>query len=255
MPLKAILFDIDDTLYSTSEFARAARTNAIRAMIRCGLRASFDEVLKELEEVVAEFTSNYDHHFDRLLTRLPPAASVGASPAMLVAAAVIGYHDTKFTQLGAYPDVATALSALSRTTDLRLGVITEGLAVKQAEKIHRLRLAEYFDPTAIFISDEIGISKPNPKLYLRALDNLGLTAGEVLYVGDNPLKDIDPANRVGMKTVRVCRGGKYSTIEGETEPHHSISSFGELVDIVRNDYLCAGAEPASEPNTAEKQEA
>jgi putative hydrolase of the HAD superfamily len=46
--------------------------------------------------------------------------------------------------------------------------------VKQAEKLVRLGIVRYLDPKAIFISDQIGISKPNPKLYLAALRELGL---------------------------------------------------------------------------------
>jgi putative hydrolase of the HAD superfamily len=241
VPLGAILFDVDDTLFSTSGFARAARRNAVEAMIRTGLRVSAEDLLAELEEVVSEFSSNYDHHFDRLLLRLPPAALQGLNHSILVAAAVIAYHDTKFTQLAPYPDVVTALAALSRTTSLRLGVLTEGLAVKQAEKLLRLRLHDYLDPGAIFISDVIGISKPNPKLYRRALESLDLPPGDVMYVGDNPHMDIDPANREGMITVRVRRGGKHHDRDGVTEPDHAIASFGELVDIIRSQYLAPGS--------------
>jgi putative hydrolase of the HAD superfamily len=237
MPLGAILFDIDDTLFSTSEFARAARTNAVEAMIRTGLGLPAEELLAELEEVVAEFSANYDHHFDRLLLRLPQARLEGLSRSILVAAAVIAYHDTKFTQLAPYPDVVAALAALSRTTDLRLGVITEGLQVKQAEKLLRLRVYEYLDPTAIYISDAIGISKPNPKLFRRAVESLRLAPGEVMYVGDNPRSDIDPANQIGMITVRVRRGGKHHHAEGLTAPDHTITSFAELVTLIRETYL------------------
>ena len=65
MALRAVLFDIDDTLFSTTRFAKAARTNAVRAMVQAGLDLPEELVLKELEEVVSEFTSNYDHHYDQ----------------------------------------------------------------------------------------------------------------------------------------------------------------------------------------------
>ena len=70
--LRAVLFDIDDTLFSTTHFARVARRNAIRAMIRAGLDVPEDEALRELEEVISEFSSNYEHHYDQLLKRLRP---------------------------------------------------------------------------------------------------------------------------------------------------------------------------------------
>jgi len=55
--LRAIFFDIDDTLYSTSDFAALARRNAIESMRAHGFRMSTEDALRELEEIVAEFTS------------------------------------------------------------------------------------------------------------------------------------------------------------------------------------------------------
>ena len=69
--LKAIFFDIDDTLYTTSEFAEMAREKALEAMIAAGLRVKKETLMLELREIVSEFSSNYDRHFDKLLLRVP----------------------------------------------------------------------------------------------------------------------------------------------------------------------------------------
>ncbi len=97
--LKAIFFDIDDTLYSTSDFARRARENSIDAMIRCGLRVDREVLLRELEEIISEFSSNYEGHFDKLLLRVLRSSYDGVSKAILVAAGVDAYHETKFREL------------------------------------------------------------------------------------------------------------------------------------------------------------
>ena len=52
--------------------------------------------------------------------------------------------------------------------ELVLGVVTSGLTVKQAEKLLRLGVYPFLTPTAIYISEQIGINKPNVKLYRRA---------------------------------------------------------------------------------------
>lgn len=233
--LKAILFDIDDTLFSTTEFARRARTNAVRAMIQAGLDLPEEVVLKELDEVLTEFSSNYEHHFDKLLYRLRPGALARINPALLVAAGVAAYHDTKFRELAPFDDVFPLLADLKRA-GVRLGVITHGWTVKQAEKLVRLGLVPYLDPKAIFISDQIGISKPNPKLYLTALRDLGLLPGEVMYVGDSPEHDIAPPKSIGMITVWARRAAKH-TLEGTSIlPDHTVSSFEELRRILREQY-------------------
>lgn len=233
--LKAILFDIDDTLFSTTEFARKARRNAVQAMIKAGLDLPEDLVLRELDEVLSEFTSNYEHHFDKLLQRLRPSSLERTNPALIVAAGVCAYHDTKFRELHPFDDIVPLLADLKRA-GVTLGVITHGWTVKQAEKLVRLGLVPYLDPKAIFISDQIGISKPNPKLYLVALKDLGLDASEVMYVGDSPEHDVAPPKKLGMVTVWAKRAARHSLAGTGIEPHHTVASFDELRGVLRREY-------------------
>jgi len=233
--LRAVFFDIDDTLYSTTEFAELARANGVREMIAHGLKMGADEAMRELREVIAEFSSNYEYHFDKLLLRLAPEAYEGVNPAILVAAGVMAYHETKINQLKPPPEVKEVLEKLSRS-ELILGIITMGPQVKQAEKILRLGLMEYIDPSAIFISDQMGVGKPNVKLYMKACRQLDIWPLEAMYVGDNPPNDIDPPNQLGMSTVLVRGDGKYASVQGVTEPDHTIGSFSELLEILRERY-------------------
>ena len=80
--LDAIFFDIDDTLFSTTVFADKARRNAIDAMIRAGLNASRQDAMRELEDVIQEFSSNYSGHFDKVLDRLGPDSHSGSNRAV-----------------------------------------------------------------------------------------------------------------------------------------------------------------------------
>lgn len=226
MTLRAVFFDVDDTLLPTTEFARRARMAAIRGMREAGLDHPFDDLLRELEEVIAEFSSNYSHHFDKLLLRVPRPAYEGVNPALIVAAGVVAYHRTKHDELAAYPGARALLRRLA-ATDLVRGVITAGWEVKQAEKLIRLGVTPFLSRGAVFISDQIGISKPNPKLYLAACDAVGVAPSDAIYVGDNPLHDIVPAGEIGMTTVRVRRG-KYASHPDAREPDFAIDDFDQL---------------------------
>lgn len=229
--LRAIFFDIDDTLYSTSEFAANARRNAIENMRAHGFRMATEDALRELTEIVNEFSSNYEHHFDKLLRRVPAHYYEGIHPTILVAAAVVGYHETKFRELRPYEDAVDVLKLLKEETELKLGVITSGLSLKQAEKLVRLGVADLFD--GLFISDEIGISKPNQKLYLRACKDFGVRPSEAMYVGDRPRMDVDPCNRIGMITVLNKRSAR-EYLPGETQPDFEIHNFFDLLDILKD---------------------
>ena len=233
--LDAVLFDIDDTLFSTTQFARRARDNAVRAMVEAGLGFSEAVVRAELDEVIAEFSSNYDRHFDKLLQRLRPSALDRINPALIVAAGVAAYHDTKFRELKPFPDVVPLLSGLQKA-GLRRGIITHGWTLKQAEKIVRLKLNEHLDQDAVFISDQIGISKPNPKLYQTALADLRLDARRVMFVGDSPTHDIAPPGKLGMVTVWSRRAAKVDLAGTGIEADHVVDDFEQLGEILRDRY-------------------
>ncbi len=233
--LCAVLFDIDDTLFSTTQFARVARRNAVRAMCRAGLDVPEDEALRELEEVISEFSSNYDHHFDQLLRRLRPPSMSDRNPALIVAAGVAAYHDTKFRQLEPFPDVYTLFQALEGA-GVRVGILTHGWTTKQAEKIVRLGLLDFVHPKAVFISDQIGIAKPNPKLYAQALTDLALAPEEVMYVGDSPTHDIAPPQALGMVAVWSKRAAKRGLEGTGITPDHTVENFEELRTILRETY-------------------
>ncbi len=230
--LRAIFFDVDETLFPTSEFTERARRAAVKAMQDVGLRMPVETCYHELLEVISEFGSNYGQHYDKLLRRICPAYWQGINPAVLVAAAVTAYHGCKRDSLEAYPDVIEVLQELQRT-DLILGIITHGLEVKQADKLLRLGVYPYLCPQAIFITEQLGISKPNPKLYRRACNAMGVSPEEAIYVGDHPVDDVDAANAAGMITIRVRRGGRHLNQDGKTSANYELKNFHDLDDIVR----------------------
>jgi putative hydrolase of the HAD superfamily len=95
-------------------------------------------------------------------------------------------------------------------------------------------------PGAIFFTDQVGFSKPNPKLYRRVQKQLGLSPGRCIYVGDNPTHDIDPCNLEGWNTVRIRRGGHYDAVAGATQPTYEIRDFHELRAILQADFTLPG---------------
>ncbi|MDA1194374.1 MAG: TIGR02253 family HAD-type hydrolase [Planctomycetota bacterium] len=233
--LDLVFFDVDDTLYSTTAFAERARRDAIGAMIDAGLRVSLEQGQIELGEVVTEFASNYAEHFDRLIDRLGPEAYAGHNRAVLVAAGVVAYHRTKEQGLHILPDALEALEAL-HGAGVRLGVISAGLQVKQAEKLIRLGVLRFFDPTSIFFSDQVGVSKPNPKLYTLACKRAGVKPARALYIGDRPDHDVAPAAKAGLRTVYYSgAGGKYAGC-ARSGADHDLADLRALPALLRDVY-------------------
>lgn len=223
--IKAVFFDLDDTLVDTTKLVKIARKNAIENMIRHGLPADFNTAYNELLELINEYGSNFPHHFDYLLRRL----DLEYNP-KLVAAGVIAYHNTKFAHLREIRHARKALLKL-KEMGLRLGIITDGNPIKQWEKIIRLDLDDFFEN--VVISDFEGVKKPHPKIYQKALKIFKVNAEETIMVGDRLYSDIYGAKRVGMHTVWF-RYGKYANKEIEYQKYadYEIKDILELPDIV-----------------------
>mgnify|MGYP001360373752 CR=1 FL=1 len=233
--LSAIFFDIDDTLYSTSEFARIARRNAVEAMVNAGFHREVDVLVGELDEVVKEFGSNDKNHLDTLLLRSSPEDYAPTNPLVIVAAGIVAYHRTKSRGMEPYEDVVEFFK-MFRGTSVLCGVISSGIGVKQAEKLIRLDLVQYFDPQHIVITDQIGIDKTSPELYWAACKTAEVDPKEAIMVGDHPSLDIDSANLAGLHTIWLKRGGKYADAKGNTAPDYEIRDFWDLMEILRQDF-------------------
>ena len=99
-----------------------------------------------------------------------------------------------------YPDVRPAFAALA---DLRLEVIIAGNQPVEAGAALR---AMNLGVEHILISDEIGISKPDPAFFTRVCEVAGAKPSHVMYVGDRVDNDVRPAVAAGLVTVHLRRG-------------------------------------------------
>lgn len=225
--IKATVFDLDDTLFDSTDLSTHARRAAVRAMIGLGLPVTFDDAYQILTEVVQEYGSNYNNHFDQMLKRL------GYYSKMYVSAGVIAYHDTKFSSIRPFPDVIPTFIELKKL-EIKICVLTDGDALKQYEKILRLRIQDFLDDT--IITEEVGIRKPNPKLFELALTHFNVQPNECLYIGDNYERDIVPCIELGIRTVLMHRGGKYDNFvlgENQTPPDYQLESLKDLIPILK----------------------
>ncbi|MDD5023086.1 MAG: TIGR02253 family HAD-type hydrolase [Candidatus ainarchaeum sp.] len=220
MAIKHILFDIDDTLFPTSEFAEYARKNAIKAMIMMGLDESSNKLYSMLEKIIKEKGSNYENHFDILCNKL----GIKENKSKYVAAAVLAYHNTKHS-ISPFPSVPRTL--LSLKENYKIHIASEGNAVKQWDKLIRLGLSLFFEN--VFISEELKIKK-SPKFFTIILKKLKAKPQECIMVGDKPDSDILYAKKVGIKTIRI-NSGRYKNIKSDADLE--LNHFFELPNAVK----------------------
>ena len=227
--IRTIFFDIDDTLYDSTTQANLARENTIKAMIEAGLQIDEEEGFRRLNKIVEKFGSNYGYHLDELLKEF----NYERNP-RIIAAGVVAYHSTKIAYLVPFPDTVPTLLKL-RDLGYKLGVITDGIAVKQWEKLIRLGLQHFFD--VVVISEEIDKKKPDSQVFKIAAEKIGCRPEEAMMVGDRIDKDILGANRAGMITIQIMKGkyGGQIPRNPDEEPDYVISSLKEILEILKLD--------------------
>jgi len=224
--IKAVLFDVDDTLFDTDTLAKMARMNAVKAMNESGLPLKNAKIgYNALVKIVGRYGANYDQHFDRLVEAL----GYRRDP-KVIAAGIVAYHDTKLAYLKPDPDVIPTLIAL-RDKGCKIGVVSNGRSVKQWEKIIRLGLHHFFH--TVVISEEAGCEKPDPHIFEFALDELSVKPREAAYVGDSLESDVLGANRAGLISVRlVKRRSKEPHMNESMQPKLTITKISELLTIL-----------------------
>lgn len=224
--IKAVLFDIDNVLYNSGHQVEMARAAAVEAMVREGLGMPIKEAHEKLEGIVRGRGPNFNKHYDLLVGERPNKAKI-------IAAGIVAYHDTKQMYVKPYDDTIPVLKKL-KSSGYKLGVISDGVSVKQWEKLIRLGLCEMFE--TVVVSEDAGAEKPDPKPFLMACRNLDVTPDECLYVGDRLDTDIIGANKAGMVSVRLLRG-KYKEDRPKNmqeQPKFEIKRLEELVTILKS---------------------
>jgi len=142
-------------------------------------------------------------------------------------AAILAYLRKKFEVLRPYPMVKPTLAKLRK--DYRLGIVTDAPRNKSWQRLVLTGLEEEFE--FVISHDDTNEKKPARKPYEMALERLGLLAPAVMFVGDNPERDLRGARELGMRTCWARYGSLRKS--SEVEPDLEISRFEDLPKAVK----------------------
>lgn len=133
------------------------------------------------------------------------------------------YWDIRLGVIGLYEDSVPALEALRG--QFKLAVITNGPQDMQIDKLEVHSCEGHFE---LFVaSSELGITKPDPRIFAHTCDKLGVSPEEAWHVGDNPSADVAGAKAAGLTAVWLNREG-VARDDTQPRPDHEIASLSEL---------------------------
>lgn len=200
--VRAVLFDLDDTLFDHRESSGDA-LRRVQQCHDCFRDAPFDEfeghhsrLLEELHPDVVGGRLGIDEAREERFRRLFARFGVAASAEECAAAAA--RYRTEY--LAARRAVASAGALLRAVRSrARVGIVSNNILQEQQEKLEYLELAPHVD--ALIVSGEAGVSKPDPGIFAIALDALRVRPDEAVMVGDSWSADVVGARGAGIAAV------------------------------------------------------
>jgi putative hydrolase of the HAD superfamily len=193
---KAVLFDLDDTLYPE----RAYVLSGFRTVAKyISTTYNFDTEDAYSRLASAFYRGIRGNTFDLILSDL------GLPTNQELVHHLVEVYRTHNPHITLYADATRALSMLR--SHFRLGILTDGDSAVQRRKVRALGIEPLFD--AILYSDDLGRThwKPSVLPFHHLLCRLGIEPAQAVYIGDNPRKDFIGARAVGLTTIRVRRFG------------------------------------------------
>jgi putative hydrolase of the HAD superfamily len=220
--IKAVIFDLDNTLVDFMSMKRQAISAAIDSMIDAGLRLSPAEARERIDAIYKERGIEFQNVFDQLLYDVFQKVDY-----KILSAGIIAYRRAREAALVPYPHVNMTLVALVKR-GLKLAVVSDAPGREAWLRVCYLNFHHFFDHVVTF--DDTGERKPGPAPFRRALQLLGVTPEEAVMVGDWAERDIVGAAKVGMTTVFARYGDTFGTVT--TNADYEIGDIAELLGVI-----------------------
>ena len=225
--IKAIIFDIDNTLLDFMFMKTKAINAAVEGMINVGMEIDFKDAVNEVFDIYNKKGYEHQEVFNEFII-----SKEGTINYKYLAASIVEYKKAKESSLKLYPDVITTLNYINKC-NIKLGIVSDAPSREAWIRLYILELHQMFDEIVTF--DDTGFHKPAKEPFVKIVEKLNVDYTDCLMVGDWPERDIKGANQLNMKTA-FARYGSTEDIEN-SGADYDIDSIIELIDIIKKENM------------------
>ncbi|MBI4440098.1 TIGR02253 family HAD-type hydrolase [Candidatus Woesearchaeota archaeon] len=219
--IKAVLFDLDNTLIDFMKMKRMSCEAAISSMIDAGLGMDKGEAVDALFKLYDEYGMEDQHIFQRFLER-----HAGGVDMRILANGIVAYRKVRMGFLDSYPHVKGVLFEL-RLRQIKTGIVTDAPRMKAWIRLASMKIDDLFDVVVVF--EDTHQRKPSELPFLEAVKRLAVEPDNCLMVGDWPERDIIGAKKLGIKTCFARYGNPGIKTSGAD---YEIDSIQEILKLV-----------------------
>ena len=220
--IKAVIFDLDNTLLDFMKMKEYAVKAAIAGMIEAGLDIDSDESYETIIGIYEDEGWENQQVFNKFLNK-----TIGEVNNKYLAAGIVAYRRAREANLLLYPNVNHTLVELIKMS-VKLAVVSDAPSREAWMRIYYLNLHHHFDVVLTF--DDTNARKPSPIPFEMALSKLHIDPEEALMVGDWPERDVVGANKLGIRTIFARYGDAFGTVDSGAD--WDINDVYEIVGIV-----------------------
>ena len=223
--IKAVIFDLDNTLLDFMNMKTMAVEAAVLGMIEAGLQMDKDIACKRIFLIYESKGWEYQEVFDEFIKE-----ELNRLDYKILASGIVAYRKAKEASLILYPNVNSTLITLSKW-GLKIGVVSDAPSREAWMRICSVNLHHIFDAVVTF--DDTGMHKPSPEPFEKISALLDTPPENSLMVGDWPERDVIGAKKLGMKTAFAKYGDVFGTKESGAD--YDILNIKEVLSIVKKE--------------------
>ncbi len=223
--IKAIIFDLDNTLIDFLTMKKMAVSGAINAMRDAGLEISPSQADRILFDMYEKRGMEYQKIFQDFLKHV-----MGKVEPKILAHAIVGYRKVEQGFMKPYPKVKYTLIKL-KEMGIKLVILTDAPRMWAWMRLAETGLSDFFD--IVMTYDDTKVMKPHKKPFLMMVAKLGLNPEEILMVGDSIDRDVYGAKRLKIRTCHSKYGEARKSTRHVT-PDYVLHRIDNLLQIVED---------------------
>ena len=221
--IKAIIFDLDNTLLDFMKMKSSSINAAIDGMINAGMNVNKKKSINEIYKIYNDKGYEHQEVLNEFIVN-----KLGKINYKYLAAGIVEYKIAKEKSLNLYDDVVPTLNKLL-SMNMKLGIVSDAPSREAWIRLYTLNLHDKFEYVVTF--NDTGFYKPAKEPFIKISEKLNINLDECMMVGDWPDRDIKGANQVGMKTSFA----KYGSTEdiSDSGADYELNSISDLIAIIK----------------------
>ena len=222
--IKAVIFDLDNTLLDFMKMKSSSIKSAIDGMIEAGLDLDRKKASDEIYEIYDKKGYEYQDVLSEFITE-----KVGKLDYKILAGGIVEYKKAKEKSLNLYPDVYETLISISKL-GLKLGIVSDAPSREAWIRLYTVKIHDLFDEVVTY--NDTGVHKPGKEPFELMISRLNVDFENCIMIGDWPDRDIKGAKQLGMKTAFAKYGSTQNISHSGAD--YDLEHITDIINIIKD---------------------